>query len=233
MKSLSLTVLLVAVASGQTTAPPAFDAASIKLSTAPPGTASGIDTDTGRIAGHNVTLRRCIRGAYDIPESRIVGGPKWADEERYDIDAKAAGPAGGHELMAMLQQLLAERFKLVIHRETRALSGYALVTGKKGILVQPSKPGAPSSSSASRHNIDATGCDMNCLAMKLSEVLHAPVTNTTGIGGRFDFKLEWPPEELQTAVFGALEEQLGLKLEGRKVPTEVIVIDSAQKPSEN
>jgi uncharacterized protein (TIGR03435 family) len=231
MKSLSLTILAVA-AFGQT-APAAFDAASIKFSTAPPGSSSGINTDTGRIAGRYVTLKRCIRGAYDIPESRIVGGPKWADEERYDIDAKAAGPAGGHELMAMLQQLLAERFKLVIHRETRALSGYALVSGKKGILVQPSKPDAPSSSSASRHNIDATGCDMNCLAMKLSEVLHAPVTNTTRIDGRFDFKLEWTPDELQTAVFGALEEQLGLKLEGRKVPTEVIVIDSAQKPSEN
>jgi uncharacterized protein (TIGR03435 family) len=211
---------------------PAFDAASIKLSTAPPGSASEIREDTGRIAGRNVTLKRCIRGAYDIPESRIVGGPKWADEERYDIDAKSAGPAGGHELMAMLQQLLAERFKLVIHRETRALSGYALVVGRKGIAAKPSAPGERSSTAATRHSIDATGCNMACLAMKLSEVMHAPVSDMTGIDGAFDFKLEWTPDELQTGVFAALEE-LGLKLEGRKVPTEVIVIDSVAKPSEN
>lgn len=224
--------ICAAAAFGQT-APPAFDAASIKASTAAPGSGSGITTDTGRIAARNVTLKRCIRGAYDIPESRIVGGPRWADEDRFDIDAKAPGPAGGHDLMAMLQQLMAERFKLVIHRETRPLSGYALVLGKKGIAAKPSEPGERSSSNATRHSIDATGCSTGCMAMKLSEVLHAPVADATGLDGNFDFKLEWTPDDLQSQVFPALEEQLGLKLEGRKVPTEVIVIDSARKPSEN
>jgi uncharacterized protein (TIGR03435 family) len=224
--------LFAAAAFGQAGAPE-FDAASIKLSTAPPGSWSGIPTDTGRIAARNVTLKRCIRGAYDIPESRIVGGPRWADEDRFDIDAKAPGPADDHELMAMLQQLLAERFKLAIHRETRPLPGYALVVGKKGIAAKPSAPDERSSSSASRHSIDATGCSMGCLAMKLSEVLHTPVADATGMDKRFDFKLEWTPDELQSQVFAAIEEQLGLKLEGRKVSTEVIVIDSAEKPSEN
>ena len=215
------------------TVPPAFDAASIKPSTAAPGSGSGIQTDIGRIAARNVTLKRCIRGAYDVPEARILGGPKWVDDERYDIDAKSTGPAGDRQLMAMLQQLLADRFKLAIHRETRPLAGYVVVAGKKGLTVKPSEPGARSMSSATRHSIDATGCDMECLAMKLSEVLHAPVIDGTGIAGKFDFKLEWTPDELQSGVFPAVEAQLGLKLEGRKVPTEVIVIDSAVKPSEN
>jgi len=224
---------LLAVAAFGQQAPPAFDAASIKASTASADSSSGITTDTGRIAGRNVTLKRCIRGAYDIPEARVVGGPRWANEDRFDIDAKASGPAGEHELMAMLQQLLAERFKLQIHREKRPLPGYALVVGKKGILAKPSAPDERSSSNGTRHSIDATGCSMACAAMKLSEVLHAPVADATGIDGRFDFKLQWTPDEVQSQVFAALEEQIGLKLEGRKIPTEVIVIDSAQRPSEN
>jgi uncharacterized protein (TIGR03435 family) len=234
MKAVGVGLIMIMAAVGfAQTAPAAFDAASIKLSTAPPGSSSGINEDTGRIAARYVTLKRCIRGAYDIPEALIFGGPKWADDDRYDIDAKSTGPSGDHELMAMLQQLLAERFKLVIHRETRPLAGFALVAGKKGITAKPSEPDARSVSNATGHSIEAAGYTMDRLAMKLSEVMHAPVTDATGIEGKFDFKLEWTRDELQSAVFAALEEQLGLKLEGRKIPTEVIVIDSAQKPSEN
>ena len=74
---------------------------------------------------------------------------------------------------------------------------------------------------------------MEHLAAKLAGVLHAPVADLTGIEGDFDFKLEWTPDDLQSGVFAAIEEQLGLKLEGRKVPTETIVIDSARKPADN
>jgi uncharacterized protein (TIGR03435 family) len=225
-------IFLVAAAGFGQTPPPAFDVASIKLSTAEPGASSGIDTDTGKIHAHNVTLKRCIRGAYDIPEARIFGGPQWVDEERYNIDAKAPGPAGGHELMAMLQQLMAERFHLAIHRETRPLPGYALVVGKKGLLTKLSQADGTNANS-SRHNIDAVGGDMACLAMKVSEVLHVPVTDATGVSGRYDFHLEWTPDDLQTGVGPALEEQLGLKLEARRVPTEVIVIDRAEKATLN
>jgi uncharacterized protein (TIGR03435 family) len=226
-----LLLILTATCFGQTS--PAFEVASVKLSTAEPGSGSGINTDTGRIAGHNVTLKRCIRGAYNIPEAQIFGGPKWVDDERYDIDAKALGPAGDHALMAMLQQLLAERFKLVIHRETRPLAGYALVVGKKGIAAKPSESTGPTRSNSNRHSIEGGSCSMGCLATKLAEMLHVPVADATGVEGRFDFKLEWTPDELQSGVMSALEEQLGLKLEARKVPTEVIVIDSAEKATAN
>ena len=230
MKPLAI-FLLAAAGFAQTR--PAFDVASIKLSTAEPGASSGINTDTGKIHAYNVTLKRCIRGAYDIPEPRILGGPKWVDEERYDIDAKAPGPAGGQELMVMLQQLLAERFQLAFHRETRPLPGYALVAGKKGLLAKPSQPNVASRTHSSRRTIDAVGCDMACLAMHVSEVLHVPVADATGINGPFDFTLQWTPDDLQTGVGPALEEQLGLKLEGRKLPTEVIVIDRAGKATLN
>lgn len=247
-----LFLLQAARAFGQT-APPAFEAASIKPSQAEPGSGSGIATRTGRISAPNVTLKRCIRGAYDVQESQIVGGPKWVEEDRYDIEAKAAGPAGGHELMAMLQSLLAERFKLAFHRETRDVPGYALVAGRGGIKAKRSQPDAGSKSNSSRTEIDAEACSMRQLALKLSEVIHLPVADSTGIEGAFDFQLKFTPDDMQAkppsggdkpgavpvdpangpSIFAALQEQLGLKLEARKVPTEVLVIDRAEKPSEN
>jgi len=225
-----------------------FEAASIKPSTADPGSGSEVTSETGRIIARNVTLKRCVRGAYDVPEAQVFGGPKWVDEDRYDINAKAAGPAGGRELSAMFQSLLAERFHLVLHRETRALPGYALVLGKGGLRAMPSAPGTPWNSTSSRRSIEAEGCNMAGLAQKLSEVLHVPVADMTTVDGKFDFKLEWTPEDLQAkppsgtamtevalgpSIFTALREQLGLRLEARKVPTEVLVIDRAEKASEN
>jgi len=249
----ALVLLQAARAFGQATSAPAFEAASIKPSTAEPGSSSGIPTRKGSISARNVTLKRCIRGAYDVQESQIVGGPKWVGEDRYDIDAKAAGPAGDRELMAMLQSLLSERFKLAFHRETRELPGYALVVGKTGLKAMHSQPEAESRSNSSREAIDAAACSMHQLAQKLSEVIHLPVADLTGVEGAFDFQLKWMPEDMQAkppssgdrpgavpadlangpSVFAALQEQLGLKLEPRKVPTEVLVIDHAEKASEN
>ena len=251
---LAALVLLQAVRSfAQGTPAPAFEAASIKPSKAEPGSSSGVTTKKGSISARNVTLKRCIRGAYDIQESQIVGGPKWAGEDRYDIDAKAAGPAGDHELMVMLRSLLSERFKLEFHRETRELPGYALVVAKSGLKAKRSQPDAGCRSNASRVAIDAEACNMRQLAQKLSEVIHLPVADLTGVEGEFDFQLKWTPDDMQAkppsvgdkpgtvavdlangpSVFAALQEQLGLKLEPRKVPTEVLVIDHAEKASEN
>ena len=193
----ALVVLQTARAFGQGTPAPAFEAASIKPSTAEPGSGSGIPTKTGSISARNVTLKRCIRGAYDVQESQIVGGPKWAGEDRYDIDAKAAGPAGDRELMAMLQSLLSERFKLAFHRETRELPGYALVVGKSGLEAKRSQPDADSRSNASRVAIDCEACAMRQLAQKLSEVIHLPVADLTGVEGAFDFQLKWTPDDMQ------------------------------------
>jgi uncharacterized protein (TIGR03435 family) len=241
----ALIVLQTARAFGQAV-PAAFEAASIKPSQAESGSSSGITTRKGSIRAQNVTLKRCIRGAYDVQESQITAGPKWAGEDRYDIDAKSAGPAGDHELMAMLQTLLSERFKLAFHRETRELPGYALVTGKGGLKAKRSQPDAESRTNSSRIAIDAEACSMRQLAQKLSEVIHLPIADLTGVAGAFDFQLKWTPEDMQAkppsgavdltngpSIFAAVQEQLGLKLEPRKVPTELLVIDHADKPTEN
>jgi len=246
---LAILVLCAARLFGQTTPTPAFEAVSIKPSKAEAGSSSGIPTRIGSISARNVTLKRCIRGAYDVQESRIVGGPKWVDDDRYDIEAKASGPAGDRDLMAMLQSLLSERFKLAFHRETREVPGYALVVGKGGFKAKRSQPDAESRSNSSRVAIDCEACATRQLAQKLSEVIHLPVADSTGVEGEFDFELKWKPDDMQAkppsagdkpadlasgpSIFEALQEQLGLKLEARKVPAEVLVIDHAEKPSEN
>lgn len=231
--------------------PPAleFEVASVKPSQAPPGN-SDVHEDRGRLSMRNVTLKRCIRGAYNIPETLVFGGPKWVDDERYDIQAKAASPAGDHDMMIMLQALLADRFKLVYHRETRPTAGYALVVAKGGLKAQPSADDAHSRTNSRRDGIDAQASTMADLAQKLSDTLHLPVADLTATRGRFDFHVQWTPEDSKArppsagekatgadpggpSIFAALQEQLGLKLESRKVAVEVLVIDRAEKASEN
>lgn len=117
-----------------------FDVASVKPSD-PNVLGSNSDSDPGRITMQNVTLKRCIMRAYEIPDLQITGGPKWLDESRYDIEARASYPAPYAELNQMLQTLLAERFRLKLHRETRMLQGYAIVVAKDGLKIKASAPG--------------------------------------------------------------------------------------------
>src|SRR5438445_338932 len=98
-------------------------------------------------------------------------------------------PAEDAALMVMLQALLAERFKLVVHREQRVIQGYTLVVGKGGLKAKPSEPGSPSRTNARRSGIDGVGCTMAQLAMKLSEAMHLPVADATSIPGEFDIEL--------------------------------------------
>ena len=224
-----------------------FDAASIKPSDAPNGNSSGIDTDNGLLRAHNVTLKRCITGAYGLPESQILGGPKWIDELRYEIVAKTSQHAGENGLMGMLQDLLADRFQLKLHHETRTVAGYELTLAKGGIKATPSESGGDSSTDTSKRGgrMDAKACSTSRLALKLADILGAPVSDLTNNNGKYDFALRWVPDDMQAksgassdvpagpTLFTALQEQLGLKLEARKVPVDVLVIDHADLPSEN
>lgn len=212
----------------------------------------GIFESKGRINAKNVTLKRRIRGAYDVPEPQIIGGPKWVDQDRYDIEATATVPAGDHDLMRMLQTLLSERFKLVFHREQRPIPGYRLVLAKGGLKAQASAPDRGSVGNSQRGRIDAQGCTVSQLALKLAEALKQPVLDATAVAGKFDFKVQWTPDDplvkppspdqrpggapefgVGPSIFSALQEQLGLKLESSKIPAEVLVIDSAERPSAN
>ncbi len=221
-----------------------FEVASIKPSEEPP-TNSGMNSDKGLLRAHNVTLKRCIVGAYGIPAPQIAGGPKWLDELRFEIVAKADHNAGDTELMEMLQGLLADRFQLSLHHETQTVAGYALTVARGGIKAKAADPAAGSSTTSSRGRIDAKGCTMSRLIIRLSSVLGVPVSDATGLSGSFDINLQWIPDDALArsgaagevpqgpSLYTAIQEQLGLKLEARKVPVDMLVIDHAALPSEN
>lgn len=151
--------------------------------------------------------------------------------------------------MLMLRTLLSERFRLVLHREQRTVSGYRLKIAKGGLGATASAIDSRSGGNARRGRIEAESYTISQFAMKLAEALREPVLDTTGVEGRFDFRLDWTPDEtgLRRAaadlpaagtteypdIFTALQQQIGLKLEAGRIPAEVLVIDSAVRPSPN
>jgi uncharacterized protein (TIGR03435 family) len=199
----------------------------------------------GLLRMSNVTLKQCIRYGYGISEPQIAGGPSWINDLRFDIVAKAEyPPADDTELLTMLQPLLADRFQLAVHHETRTMPGYALIAARNGIRAKLSDPNTKFSGSSTHTTMTVTGCTMQVLAIRLSPILGRPVVDMTQDPHAFDFSLRWAPEgEVQTgasatasdegSLFTALQEQVGVKLESRKVPVDVLVIDRAELPSEN
>jgi len=228
-------------------ATPTFDAASIKLNkSGEQGGGSGIKGAT--YIGTNVTLKRMIRLAYS-PIQEFVGGPGWIESEHYDVVAKAEGNPTRTQLHLMLRTLLADRFKLVVHKETRDLPAFALVLarrdGKLGPSLRKSEADCSAASPAKASPgscgfrvgegvLTGRGATMEKLASELV-LTGRLVVDRTGLNGTFDMDLQWTPDELTTnaVLFSALQQQLGLKLEAIRAPVEVIVIDSAAKPSEN
>jgi uncharacterized protein (TIGR03435 family) len=240
MLKTGILIVLTTLAFGQS-----FEVASIKPSDAP-CCSSGINTTNGLMRATNVTLMRCIIGAYGLPQSQIIGGPKWLDDLRFDIVARSADrSAGDPELMTMLQSLLADRFHLAFHRGTQTVSGYTLTIAKGGITAQESDPNVSATTNSSRGRIDAKGCPMSRLIIRLSGLVGAPVVDMTDDKRNFDFSLQWVPDDMQArsnssapvpdgpSLFTALQEQMGLKLEAKKIPVQILIIDHADMPSDN
>jgi uncharacterized protein (TIGR03435 family) len=190
--ALLFTTLLLQVAS--------FEVATIKPAVPDAGGGSGEDGREGTLRIYNVTLKRCIRYAYAIAEDQILGGPKWIDDVRYDIVAKADHPAGEPELLAMLQPLLADRFQLKFHRESRELPGYALIVAKGGIKAQLSDPNRHSGGNGGRGFIDIVASPVSSLTIRLSALLGRPVVDMTGETRKFDIHLRWTPDDTQTGL---------------------------------
>jgi uncharacterized protein (TIGR03435 family) len=242
-----------------TAAPAAFEVSTVKLSKADSGNSSSNFND-GRFTATNEPLKNIMEySAYGIPQPRILGGPKWLDSERFDIQAKMEGVAAERlkalsrdqrraETQAMFQQLLADRFKLAVHWETRELPVYALVVAKHGPILHESKnaPGE-SGTSASTGELSAKGLTLTefaeTLTQELSSELGRVVIDRTGIQGRYDLALKWTPQsgmndsasqpDAGPSFFTALTEEVGLKLESAKGPVKVLVIDHVEMPTEN
>jgi uncharacterized protein (TIGR03435 family) len=206
----------------------------------------------------NLSLKDLLQFAYGIPGTQIIGGPSWLDSIAFDIDAKA-GPevdAQMHDLSSeqgrarkqeMVQALLADRFQLKTHAETRQLPVYALVVAnaKSGPKFGPSQAnGTTIDSGRSRIHVQGSDNTLTLLARELALTLGRVVLDNTGLTGRYDLTLRWTPDDAALAgsaasadappnIFTAIQEQLGLKLESTKGPVPVLVIDHVAMPSEN
>ena len=241
-------VLLVAVAaavSGAAAQPPqkSFDAVSIKRNRTA-AAASDTNTTPGRLSLVNVTMLSVVLRAFGVMPPQIVGSPDWLTSERYDILAVTGDGAALTDVSRReyLQHLLAQRCAFSFHRETREIRVYSLVPSKEGprvavhagpgeyaMRVQPVDDG--------RLRLRSTRGNMTRLAEILTGQVGELVIDRTGLAGEYDFTLEWVPNLNETAagasLFTAVREQLGLRLEPGKRPTDAIVIDRIERPSED
>ena len=219
-----------------------FDVASIKLNTGG-GESYRIRTPPGnRFTATNVTVKTLILEAFDIKAFQLAGVPGWLDSERYDIDAKLA--AAGDQavitpegLRPLMRALLASRFKLTLHREDREVTVYSLVATKGGAKLHANSGMPMHSTDWGKGHINANAVTVAEFGRVLETQLDRVVVDDSGIQGAFDFHLTWVPDQAVDSsgpsIFTAIQEQYGLKLESKKAPVGIFVMDHVERPSEN
>ncbi len=252
-----------------------FEVASIKLNKSGTTTMKFPVPSAGRFQATNFPLKALIAFAYG--GEQIYGAPDWTNSERFDVDARAADiHAIRNQYQQMLQSLLVERFKLQIRRETRELPTYELLVANAGSRLKAADPKACDSPGKSNDqnsdqnagnrtgvtcgsfytgqaSLDGRSMSMAQFCNALAIILGRPVTDHTGVEGRFDIHLEFDPEgvnlgqgasalttdgdksdDTRPSIFSALQQQLGLKLQSHKEPAEVLIIDRLERiPTEN
>ncbi|HLK69426.1 MAG TPA: TIGR03435 family protein [Bryobacteraceae bacterium] len=242
-----------AVPSAPVASPLAFEVASIKPT--PPefsGSRASAPSSGNSLSLRGMSLREVIQLAYTLPSDLVSGGPGWIEGARYDIEARAEGKASQQQRLEMLKTLLAERFKLTFHYESKEISSYVLTAGKDSPKLKERRPGDGGEPSGIRdtgslHYV-CRDTSMAWFARYLeSTVLSRPVADKTGLSGTYDFELSWRPDDSQFKgrfagsreaqsdlpdLFTALKD-IGLRLETVKSPVQLLRIDHAEKPSEN
>jgi uncharacterized protein (TIGR03435 family) len=235
--------------------PPGFEVSSIKPS--PPGDTRPplVGYPAGRLTTVNASLLFLIRFAYDLREDQILNAPGWIASTSYDIEAKArndvpfpSGTEGARQIRRMTQGLLADRFKLAAHQETRQEPVYRLTIDKGGVKMKATenKPG-PLTIRTGR--LTGESVTIPALIKLLTGPAGRPILDQTGLTARYDFELKYspeltsggaavgpdatPPDPNAPSIFTAVREQLGLRLEPSRGTVEVLVIEHVENPSEN
>lgn len=197
----------------------------------------------GGFRGHNLRLFELIMSAWHLNRDQLAGGPSWLETAGWDIEARYPAGASHSQMPQMLQAMLADRFRLVTHRETHVLPVYALTLAKTGSKLKEGD--GQGGMSAGARFIRYSSGTMAELAGQLSSYLHREVIDRTGLTGHYAIKLSFAPVDLTAApgdgatpdpapsIFQALQSQAGLKLESTKGPVEVLVIDRCEKPTPN
>lgn len=207
-----------------------------------------------RFVVKDYTLKMLIAAAYDLSQKTVSGGADWVSSEHFDITALTPGDVkpSHDDLMAMLRSLLSDRFKLTFHREDKVYSIYELELTRGGPKIKPSTaaPDAPDNLISIVYPqhilLPARNTTMSAFAALLQRaILDRPVVDKTGLAGRYDFDLQWAPDESQfggeapempadtqsAPLFVAIQRQLGLKLEATRGPVAALIVDKAEQPS--
>jgi len=236
-------------------AEPSFEVATIKPAR-PEDRRYGITFRGRDVVTFGTTLMNLVTFAYGVHPKQVEGLPEWATTDKYEITARPEGTGipNDRQLKSLFQKLLAERFKLALHRDKKEQSVYALTAARAGSKMTPSAgdpnglPGLGFQGLGKLVVVNATMADFAGLFQ--TSVLDRPVVDQTGITGRYDFTLNWTPDESQfrgmgltippppdnatlPSLFTAIQEQVGLRLESTRAPADVLVIDKAEKPTEN
>jgi uncharacterized protein (TIGR03435 family) len=253
-------MLMTFGASGQSTSTsPVFEVASVKPHSADIR-GNTVDFSVERFTATNITLGGLILMAYNITVRQLSGQDQWLSE-RYDIAAKAEHPVSRDQMRRMLQALLAERFKLVVHWETREVPVYALIVGKgrpklghsdpsRAEAINPLTPTGAGGTELQSGHLVFKNESMSDFAWALSRMVATGdrvVLDNTGLSGTYDFELTFEPPRKPSgaetpgkatsieaaSIFDAVQEQLGLKLESKKGPVAFLIVDHVERPSAN
>lgn len=212
---------------------PEFEVASVKPAAG--SSTRNIQIDSARVRFSNVTLLVLIHRAYSLEWYQEIRGPAWLRSASYDVVAKLPAGVPQSQIPLMLQSLLADRFRLKLHREKKELQVYALVVGKTGPKIHAvgshdeiwnQKIGSVFHLSGKR--------SIGELVTKLNSASDVPILDMTGLKGFFDVDLSWAldirnPDPTAPPLADALQQQLGLKLDPRKIQSDVLVVDHAEK----
>jgi uncharacterized protein (TIGR03435 family) len=241
-----------AVVSEQT---PSFEVSTIKPSG--PDSGSGLTVrflPGGSFAARNASVRLLIKIAYNLNDDEVSGGPAWITSRKFDIYAKPdpstvdAAASDNTQTRLRLQAILKDRFQLHLRREMKEMSTYALLVAKNGPkLTKSVAPDSVVHFQGGQGNISASNATLDQLTAAVEDWVGHPVQNTTGLDGRYDFKLQWtpdatapnpgssptPPDDSGPSIFTALQEQLGLRLQARKIQAPCQFVESVELPSEN
>jgi bla regulator protein blaR1 len=240
-------------------ATPGFEVATIKPSK-PDARFSLLVNRSGMLTTTGTSLSDLIKFAYDVHPRQITRGPAWLETEKFDITAKpdTAGMPSPTQLKAMVQKLLTDRFQLTFHREKKEQSVYAITIAKNGPKLTKSESplNLPGFGLPPRRLVVRNATMAEVASVLQANLMEQPVVDQTGLGStRYDFMLNYTPDPSQQSrlgglgpnpqapptdnadappdLFTAFQQQLGLKLESTKAPADVLVIDRAEKPSEN
>jgi len=205
--------------------------------------------EPGVVTMRNTRLSACIRWAYGVQDYQL-SGPTWINDARFDIVAKAGEAAKDADLRLMMRTLLTDRFKLTFHRETKELPALVLTVGKNGHKLTPTEVEGTPTFKTGKMNLTGQGATISQLVEFIAGEIRQPLIDQTGLTGKFNYFLDinayvneemlksaapdGPPHEAASIIAQAMQAQLGLKVESKKMPIEMFVVDGMEKaPTEN